>query len=84
MIFHRLGMPAPLEISGGDIFFGGIPDNYVPPKGAISTLAYFLGCIRDVTVNGETINFADSAEKKNGNINGCPQDILGKPTERLL
>ncbi|EDV96510.1 laminin subunit alpha [Drosophila grimshawi] len=72
----RIGFVQPLEIEGGDIFFGGLPDNFIPPKGAISNLAYFVGCISDVTVNGEIINFADSAEKKGGNINGCTQDNL--------
>ncbi|XP_034480299.1 laminin subunit alpha [Drosophila innubila] len=78
-----LEIPEPLVISGGDIFFGGLPDNYIPPKGVISTLAYFVGCINDVTVNGEIINFADSAERKNGNINGCPQDILAYEPSQL-
>lgn len=77
-IYSSMEIPNPPLIRGGDIFFAGLPDNYRPPKDALSTLAYFVGCINDVTVNGEIINFADSAEKKNGNINGCPEDVLGK------
>ncbi|ALC44510.1 LanA [Drosophila busckii] len=73
---RSLETPQPLLIQAGDMFFGGLPDNYIPPKGGLSNLAYFVGCIKYATVNEEIINFADSAEKKNGNINGCPQDIL--------
>jgi len=46
----------------------------------LASLAYFVGCISDVTVNEEIINFANSAEKKNGNINGCPPHVLGELT----
>lgn len=68
--------PEPLYIQAGDVFFGGLPDNYIPVRNALPTLAYFVGCISDVTINGEIVNFADSAEKRNGNINNCPTDIL--------
>ncbi|SPP85142.1 laminin subunit alpha [Drosophila guanche] len=80
---ERLGSPEPLYIESGDIFFAGLPDNYQTPRGALSTLAYFVGCISDVTVNDEIINFANSAEKKNGNINGCPPDILAYEPDLL-
>lgn len=70
--------PPALIITAGDIFFGGLPEGYTTPRNALSNSAYFIGCISDVTVNGEIINFADSIEKKNGNINNCPSDILGK------
>nr|AAA28662.1 laminin A chain [Drosophila melanogaster] len=72
----RLGSPQPLILEGGDIFFAGLPDNYRTPRNALASLAYFVGCISDVTVNEEIINFANSAEKKNGNINGCPPHVL--------
>lgn len=68
----------PLYIAAGHLVFGGLPDNFKPPRDALSNQAYFVGCISDVTANGEIINFADSVEKKNGNINACPADILGK------
>ncbi|XP_037900995.1 laminin subunit alpha [Glossina fuscipes] len=68
--------PEPLYIDMGDIFFGGLPENIKIPRDALANLAYFLGCISDVTVNGEIINFADSIEKKNGNINSCSNDIF--------
>lgn len=70
--------PQPLYISAGSVFFGGLPEDFVPVRNGLANQAYFVGCISDVTVNGQIINFADSVEKKNGNINGCPSDILGK------
>lgn len=75
---RSLTAPPPLVITSGDIFFGGLPESYTTPRDALSNTAYFIGCISDVTVNGEIINFADSIEKKNGNINSCPSDILGE------
>lgn len=69
--------PEALNIQAGDIFFAGLPDNYRPVRNALPTMAYFVGCISDVTINGEIVNFADSAEKRKGNINNCPTDILG-------
>lgn len=68
--------PEALNIQAGDIFFAGLPDNYRPVRNALPTMAYFVGCISDVTINGEIVNFADSAEKRKGNINNCPTDIL--------
>jgi len=74
----RFGSPQPLILEGGDIFFAGLPDNYRTPRNALASLAYFVGCISDVTVNNEVINFANSAERKNGNINSCPPHVLGE------
>lgn len=73
--------PDALWIMNGDVFFGGLPETFIPPRNALPNMAYFLGCISDVTINGEIVNFADSVEKRNGNINQCPTDIMGKIDE---
>lgn len=76
-ILPRLPSPQQPKLEGGDIFFAGLPDNYRTPRNALATTAYFVGCISDVTVNNEIINFANSVEKKNGNTNSCPPTVLG-------
>lgn len=68
--------PAPLDIVSGEIYFGGLPKNFVTPKYAIATPAYFWGCIRDVTVNGQIVNFANLKEKKSAVLDQCSKDIF--------
>lgn len=65
-------------IDNGEIYFGGLPKHYQTAKGAIATNAYFVGCITDVTLNEEIINFASHVERQSGVIDICPDGILGK------
>lgn len=68
--------PRPLDIVSGEIYFGGLPKNFVTPKYAIATPAYFWGCIRDVTVNGQIVNFANLKDKKSAVLDQCSKDIF--------
>ena len=75
--------PPALVISFGDIYFGGLPKNFRPVHGAISNEAYFVGCIQDVTINTNVINFASSTDKLNAIMNSCPRDILEYNTDEI-
>lgn len=68
--------PPVLMITYGDIYFGGLPKYFTPVQGALPNDAYFVGCIMDVTINANVINFASSTDKSNAILNSCPRDIL--------
>lgn len=68
--------PPTLSISFGEIYFGGLPKYFTPVRGALPNEAYFVGCIQDVTINTNVINFASSTDKSNAILNSCPRDIL--------
>lgn len=65
-----------LLISFGEIFFGGLPRHYRVPKNTLKTTAYLVGCISDVTVNEDVVNFAESRDKENAILDNCPQDFF--------
>lgn len=67
--------PLPLIVSYGEIYFGGLPSNFRPVKGALPNTAYFTGCIQDVTINTNTVNFASSHSKSNAILDQCPRGI---------
>lgn len=67
----------PLNIDYGDIYFGGLPKGFITPKNALATTAYFTGCISDVTMSGQVVNFANSTDRKSAVLDNCPRDILG-------
>ncbi|XP_058457360.1 laminin subunit alpha [Malaya genurostris] len=69
-------VPPPLYIGDAEIYFGGLPKNFITPKGSIVTPAYFWGCIRDVTVNGQIVNFANLKDKKSAILDHCSKDIF--------
>lgn len=75
-VFESDVAPPPLHISQGEIYFGGLPESYSPLRGAIASTSYFVGCISDVTVNGQVVNFADSTDKKNAVLNNCHRDLF--------
>lgn len=60
----------------GDIYFGGLPMNFRPPRNALSTLAYFTGCIEGVTLNGQVVNFANTTERMSGYLDYCPPKLF--------
>lgn len=68
--------PPTLLISFGEIYFGGLPKSFKPVRGALPNEAYFVGCIQDVTINTNVVNFASSTDKNNAILNSCPRDIL--------
>ncbi len=68
--------PPPLYVTFGEIYFGGVPRGFSPARGAIANDAYFVGCIQDVSVNTNVINFASSTDKQNAILNTCPRDIV--------
>lgn len=68
--------PPTLSITFGDIYFGGLPKYFTPVRGALPNEAYFVGCIQDVTINTNVVNFASSTDKANAILNSCPRDIL--------
>lgn len=68
--------PPPLLITFGEIYFGGLQKYFKPVRGALPNEAYFVGCIQDVTINTNIINFSSSNDKLNAILNSCPRDIL--------
>ena len=66
----------PLYIEHGDIYFGGLPKGFKTPKKVLGTTAYFVGCISDVTIGGQTVNFANSTDRKSGLLDSCARDIF--------
>lgn len=44
--------------------------------GMVGSTEPFVGCIADVTVNGNVINFANSKEKKNEILGKCILDVV--------
>ncbi|XP_058121122.1 laminin subunit alpha [Anopheles ziemanni] len=68
--------PRPLLIDNGDIYFGGLPKNYVTPKLALATNAYFMGCLSDITVNGQIVNFASLSDKKSAVLDQCSKELF--------
>lgn len=68
--------PPSLLISFGEIYFGGLQKGFKPIGGALPNEAYFVGCIQDVTINTNVINFASSTDKQNAILNSCPRDVL--------
>ncbi|XP_050097931.1 laminin subunit alpha isoform X1 [Anopheles aquasalis] len=68
--------PESLFIENGDIYFGGFPKNYVTPSNAIASNANFIGCIKDVTVNGQIVNFAAVSDKKSIILDDCPKELF--------
>uniref|UniRef100_W4VRR7 Putative response to misfolded protein n=1 Tax=Corethrella appendiculata TaxID=1370023 RepID=W4VRR7_9DIPT len=74
-VSHKI--PTPLYIPHGDIYFGGLPKGFVTPRGAISNEAYFVGCISDVTVNGQIVNFANLTDRsRTAQLDNCAKDLL--------
>lgn len=66
----------PLYIDHGDIYFGGLPKGFKTPKNVLATTAYFVGCIKDVSLSGQTVNFANSTDRKSAVLDNCSPDIL--------
>jgi hypothetical protein len=67
-----------LNIQLGELYFGGLPPEFAVPKHALSSAAYFTGCISDVTVNGNIVNFANLSDYSGGVIGSCSRDLYGK------
>lgn len=68
--------PAPLYLQNGEIFFGGVPKGFRVKSGTVSTDAYFLGCISDVTINSQLVNFAQSVDRHSAVLDQCPRDLF--------
>ncbi|XP_058060994.1 laminin subunit alpha [Anopheles bellator] len=68
--------PEPLYIQNGDIYFGGLPKNYVTPMRALASTAYFMGCIEDITVNGQIVNFAALSDKRSAVLDQCSKELF--------
>lgn len=65
-----------LYIDGGHIYFGGLPKGFRTPRGHIGSPAYFLGCISDVYLSSNPVNFAESIDRKSAILDNCQRDIL--------
>lgn len=74
----------PLYIDHGDIYFGGLPKGFKTPRMALATTAYFTGCIKDVTLSGQVVNFANSTDRKSAILDSCSADILDYDASSLL
>jgi laminin, alpha 3/5 len=68
--------PPSLFLTFGEIYFGGLPRGFSPIGGALPNDAYFVGCIQDVSINSNVVNFASSTDKQNAVLNSCPRDIV--------
>ena len=68
--------PPSLYLTFGEIYFGGLPRGFSPVRGALPNEAYFVGCIQDVSININVVNFASSTDKVNAVLNTCPRDIV--------
>lgn len=72
---HVTDSPPPrLDIMYGEMFIGGLPEEYTPAKGSVKTKAAFHGCIGDATLNGLVINFANATDKKAPILGRCILD----------
>lgn len=67
----------PLYFDNSDIYFGGLPKGYRAPNTAITLPAYFVGCISDVVISGQSVNFAESKDRKSAVLDNCARDVLG-------
>lgn len=74
--YASLSPPPPLYITNGEIYFGGLPRGFTPVRGGLPNDAYFVGCIQDVSINTNVVNFASSSDKSNAIHNTCPRDIV--------
>jgi laminin, alpha 3/5 len=70
--------PPPLYINFGEIYYGGFPKNFKAVRGALPNDAYFVGCIQDVTMNTQQVNFALSNDKQYATLNNCARDLFGE------
>lgn len=68
----------PLFIEHGDIYYGGLPNGFKTPKNVLGSTDYFVGCISDVTIRGQVVNFANSTDKKAADLDNCSRDIFGE------
>ncbi|KAL3275279.1 hypothetical protein HHI36_020047 [Cryptolaemus montrouzieri] len=68
--------PTPLHILYGNLFIGGLPSTLTAASGMVGSTEPFVGCIADVTLNGNVINFANSTDKKNEILGKCALDIV--------
>lgn len=67
----------PLYLYNGRIYFGGLPKDYKTPIDSTGSTAYFVGCIRDVFLNNQLVNFAESTDRKSAVLDSCSRNILG-------
>lgn len=63
--------PPRLDIMYGEMFVGGLPNDYKPAKGMVKTKEAFQGCIGDATLNGMVINFANATDKRAPILGRC-------------
>lgn len=68
----------PLFLDNADIFFGGLPKGYNIPSSSVTLPSYFVGCISDVVISGQSVNFAESEDRQSAILDNCARDILGK------
>nr|XP_022908361.1 laminin subunit alpha-like [Onthophagus taurus] len=66
--------PKPLHITYGQLFIGGVPDEYIIKKRNAATDKSFVGCIGDATLNGTIVNFANSTNKLGDKLGKCILD----------
>ncbi|KAK9871509.1 hypothetical protein WA026_012880 [Henosepilachna vigintioctopunctata] len=68
--------PTPLHILYGNLFIGGLPPSLTAMPEMVGTMEPFIGCIADVTLNGNVINFANKTDKKNEIFGKCVLDVV--------
>ncbi|XP_026292152.1 laminin subunit alpha [Frankliniella occidentalis] len=71
-MFKTPNTGSPLQIQDGNLFFGGIPKDYILSPGASASANSFVGCLADATVGRTLINFANVTDRRNVSLNKCP------------
>lgn len=61
----------PLNIKSGDIYFGGLPKGFTARRNALATSENFIGCIKEVTIDGHIVNFAQSTNSHGAHLDTC-------------
>lgn len=64
-----------LFIEHGDIYYGGLPHGFITPKNVLASSDNFVGCISDVTIRGQVVNFAISTDKKAAEMDNCAREF---------
>ncbi|XP_042212496.1 laminin subunit alpha-like isoform X1 [Homarus americanus] len=81
---YKVKVPEQAVQFDGPVYFGGVPEFYNIAAAASAIDTNFFGCIGDVTLNSQIVNFAESRERPNAHLQNCPlqksSSFLEKPS----
>ncbi|KYB28643.1 Laminin subunit alpha-like Protein [Tribolium castaneum] len=75
--------PPPLFILHGTLYVGGLPRRVILSPGTVGSELPFRGCIGDLTLKGNVINFANSTDKFNEILGKCIYDKNYKAIDKI-